>query len=58
MNGFKVRIILGELVGEKFISIVDHDISCNEEDLKSTLKKVVGLTNEYIKNNNLNSEVV
>lgn len=53
MNGFKVRIILSELMGDKFTSLVDLDESCKKDGLKPTLKRLVKLIEKFIDKNEL-----
>ncbi len=38
MNAYKIRIAFFELMGDKFTSLIDFDMTCKENELKKTLE--------------------
>lgn len=53
MNGFRIRIAISELMGDKWTTLADYDESCKKENLKKTLKKLNKLLENFIEENNI-----
>lgn len=56
MQGFKVRVVISELIGDSFKSIIDYDESCKIEDIRDTLDRLTNSVNRYLNVNNINGE--
>lgn len=53
MNGFRIRIAMFELMGDKWTTLIDYDKSCKKEGLRDTFNKLIELIGEFIEENNL-----
>ena len=51
MNAFKIRIALFELMGDKFTSLIDLDMSCKEHVLLEKLDHLVIEIKNFIQEN-------
>lgn len=51
MKAFKIRIALFELMGDKFTSLIDLDMTCKEEQLKEKLLYLKNEIEKFIEEN-------